>query len=75
MYLELKASVKWRNDFKQQNNLVCMKDTLIMPDQDAPIWFKPTKTFKIFMPTGFSEGSVVYNDSVSETMFIHEIQL
>jgi hypothetical protein len=75
MYLELKAPSKWKDEFIKQNNLVYKKDTAIIPEQDAPLWFKPSPTYKVYVPSGFSEGSVVYNDSVSERMFIYEIQL
>jgi hypothetical protein len=75
MYLELKAPAFWRDQFIKQNNLVYKKDTTIGLEQDAPIWFTPTTTYKIFIPSGFNEGSVYYNDSVSDRMFIYEIQL
>ncbi len=75
MYLELNATSLWRNEFIKQNNLVYKKDTTIGLEQDAPPWFTPATTFKIFIPSGFNEGSVYYNDSVSDRMFIYEIQL
>src|SRR5579863_2630679 len=66
MYLELKAPSKWRNEYIKQNNLVYKKDTTIALEQDAPQWFKPSPTYKVYVPSGFSEGSVYYNDSASE---------
>ena len=75
MYLELKATTFWRSEFIRQNNLVYKKDTTITLEQDAPDWFKPTAQYKIFIPSGFSEGSVYYYDTVGERMLIYEIQL
>lgn len=47
---------------------------VIVPYQEAPVWFKPPATGPIYIPTGLSEGSVYYCDSVSNRMFIYEIR-
>ena len=75
MFLELKASSHWKDEFIKQNNLIYKKDTAVMLEDDAPNWFKPSSTCRIFVPKGFNEGSVYYCDSTSDRMFIYEIQL
>jgi hypothetical protein len=75
MYLELKAPLAWRNEFVKQNNLLLLEDTSLVPDPDIPEWFKVSKKFKLYVPKGFSEGSAYYEDTITGTMFIHEVQL
>lgn len=75
MYLELEAPSKWRQDFVKDNKLVYKKDTVIQLYDDAPVWFKPTPAFKVYTPSGFSQGSAIFEDSISGRMFIVDIQL
>jgi hypothetical protein len=74
MYLELKASALWRKEFIKQNNLVENKETNDVTS-DAPSWFRPGKNFRTLTPSGFTQGSTYYEDTVSGRMFIYEIQL
>jgi hypothetical protein len=74
MSLELKASPLWRKELIKQNNLVETKERTSIPSK-APTWFKPTESFKAFTQSGFSQGSVYFEDTVSGRMFIYEIQL
>ena len=74
MYLELKAPADWRNEFIRQNNFVNSKGNSNIP-ADAPFWFKPAVNFKAWIPSGFTQGSTYYEDTLSRKMFIYEIQL
>jgi hypothetical protein len=74
MYLELKTSPLWINEFNGQNNLVESKEQTDIPP-DAPVWFKPTKRFKSLRQSEPSQGSVYFEDMISGTMYIYEIQL
>jgi hypothetical protein len=74
MYLELKASRLWRNEFIKQNNLVENKEPKSIPS-DAPNWFKPGKNYRSLTLPGFSQGSIYYEDTITGQMFIYEIQL
>jgi hypothetical protein len=73
LYMELKATRLWRKEFIKQNNLVVTTDYEI-PD-DAPSWFKLNSGFKMWKPSGFDQGSLYLEDSVTEHFFIYEIQL
>lgn len=74
IYLELKGSPLWRNEFIKQNSLIQGKTDESLPS-NAPSWFKPTAKFKIWKPSKFSQGAVYYENSQSGQMFIYEIQL
>jgi hypothetical protein len=73
MYLELKASPLWRAEFIRQNNLKL--DTFYAISDDAPSWFKPIGSYKIWRPSGFDQGSVYFEDTVEGHLFIYDIQL
>jgi hypothetical protein len=75
LYLELKAPLTWRNEFIKQNNLIILKDTTLAPDPDIPEWFKTSKKFNLYVPKGFNQGSSYYEDTLSGTMFLHDVQL
>jgi hypothetical protein len=75
MYLKLQAPELWRRNFIKQNHLVYLKDTSLAPDPDVPDWFRPTNKDKVYVPSGFNQGSVYYEDTVTGTMFLHEVQL
>ena len=74
MYLELIALPLWRSEFIKQNNLVENKEESNIP-ADAPNWFKPGKKFRALVHSGFSQGSIYFEDTTTGKMFIHEIQL
>jgi hypothetical protein len=74
MYLELNPSDEWKTEFIKQNDLVQPKIAPKDPP-DAPSWFKPTKNCKLWVPTGYSQGSVYYEDTLTGHLFIYEIQL
>jgi len=76
MYLEIEASAKWRSDFISQNHLVQIWISEIPPPgPDVPEWFKPDDRFKIWTTPGMNQGSIYFEDSLSNRMFLHEVQL
>lgn len=74
MYMDVKTPQAWRSQFIKQNNLVETTDQYGLPS-DAPDWFKPTKSFRAFVPAGPGQGSVYYEDTLTGRMLIYEIQL
>ena len=74
MYLELKASPLWMNEFIKQNNLVESKERMAIPF-DAPVWFKPNDSFKSLKQSEYGQGSAYFEDTLNGKMFIYEIQL
>ena len=74
MYLKLKASNSWIKQFVTQNKLRFVANEPNYPS-DAPDWFKPLSSFKVWEPSGFNQGSVIYVDYITGPMFIYEIQL
>lgn len=73
MYMELKTSPLWRSEFIRQNSL--KRDTVYTLPDDTPSWFKPGPSDRIWQPSGFSQGSVYFEDSLSGRLLIYEIQL
>ncbi len=75
VYLKLKPSKKWWNDFIQSNALSRTREKWQAPD-DAPTWFTPNKQ-SIMYNSGeeFSFGSRYFRDSLTGECYIYEIQL
>lgn len=75
MYLELQAPKSWVNSFIALNNLAPAKDSSFVQPSEAPSWFKPTKSQIAFEPSGFSQGSTYFIDTLTGHMLMYEIQL
>ena len=75
MYLELSATNNWTSEFIKQNNLKLLTSTTIDLPLDAPIWFKVKSGCKVFVPSGFSHGSLYFLDNKTRHLLIYEIQL
>ena len=75
MYLELIASKNWLSEFIKQNDLKLLTSTSFDLPPDAPSWFKVKPGFKVFTPSGFSQGSIYFIDEKTGYMLIYEIQL
>lgn len=73
MYMELKVPRLWRSEFIRRNNF--RRDTIYSLPEDAPAWFKPGPLDRIWQPSGFNQGSVCFEDSVTGRFLIYEIQL
>jgi hypothetical protein len=74
MYLKLKPSKIWWDEFVKQNSLVVDTTKWSKPD-DAPDWFEPTKDSKEYGQTGFSQGSQYFQDTTTGICYSYEIQL
>jgi hypothetical protein len=74
LYMELQAPRFWIDQFIIQNNLVKDSNDPALPS-DAPNWFKPNKNSQVFKQKGYSEGSLVFEDTAADRMFLYEIQL
>jgi hypothetical protein len=76
MYMELVASSEWRSAFISQNHLLQIKKAdMQTSDAGTPNWFKPSNRCTIWIPSGFNQGSIYFDDSVNNRMFLHEVQL
>jgi hypothetical protein len=73
MYLELEAPTNWINQFNIQNNLKPADDAAL--PSDAPSWFKPSKTVRVFKQAGSDQGSRYFEDPLAGKMFVYEVQL
>lgn len=74
MYLKLKPSKNWWDQFIQQNELRIDTTKWVRPE-DAPEWFTPTASSLHYIPSGFSQGSRYFRDTVSGICYMYEIQL
>ncbi len=74
VYLELNAPTYWRKEFIRRNNLIPNTIPVQLPGE-APSWFQPSKGYKVWVPSDFSQGSKYYEDTTSGHMFFYEIQL
>lgn len=74
MYLKLKPSKTWWNEFINQNSLTVDTTKWTKPD-DAPSWFEPTENSKQYGQLGFSQGSRYFQDTSTGVCYIYEIQL
>jgi len=74
VYLELKPSKIWWEDFVRQNSLSPDNDSWSKPSE-APIWFKPpTKSIR-YKNQQLDQGSRYFRDSITGICYIYEIQL
>ena len=72
LFMELQASADWRNNFINLNELAVDDDEWSIP-ADAPAWFKPDNTYKVWkQPQPFAE-SIYFEDTTSGKMFIYEV--
>ncbi len=74
MYLELKSSKTWWEEFIQHNSLAPDTTKWSRPN-DAPKWFTPSENSIQFGQTGFSQGSRYFYDTTTGVCCIYEIQL
>jgi hypothetical protein len=72
VYLELIASVNWKNQFIKQNHLTSAQNVEL--PSHAPAWFKLGKLYKLWKHPG-DENSVYFEDLSTGHFFIYEQQL
>lgn len=74
MYLKLKPTKKWWNEFIAQNHLQI--DTMDWAKTfDSPIWFNPSKNSIRYKNYEFDQGSRYFQDTLTKEYYIYEIQL
>ncbi|EKR65646.1 hypothetical protein LEP1GSC036_4092 [Leptospira weilii str. 2006001853] len=49
LFLELKAPLPWREEFKRLNHLIEVKPDGGLPSGNAPKWFRPPKYYKVLI--------------------------
>ncbi len=75
MYLKLKPSDKWWNEFIKQNQLSVDKRDWITPS-NMPIWFNPSEnSIRFSDKSDFDQGSRYFKDTLTGVCYIYEIQL
>ncbi len=74
MYLELTVPNDWWEGFRTQNKLSLTKANWDVPS-DAPTWFKPPHPYQMWKLPDEYQQSRYFKDSLSDTLFIYEIQL
>jgi hypothetical protein len=76
LFMELQPSAAWQKEFMRENKLVLVDDDdeWTVPD-DAPTWFAPAKSYKVLkLPLPYGE-SRYFIDSLTNHMFIFEIEM
>lgn len=74
VYLELKPSKSWLNEFIKQNNLIESKNKWTKTDE-TPVWFNPSESSKIYRTDEDFNESRFFYDEKTELCFIYEVQL
>ncbi|WP_369750510.1 hypothetical protein [Leptospira sp. P2653] len=75
LFLELKAPLPWRKEFKRLNHLIEVESDKTEPS-DAPDWFRPPKYYKVLIPSGeYGQRSVYYENPKNGHMFLYDVQL
>ena len=76
LFMELQPSAAWQKKFMRENKLVLIDDDdeWTVPE-NAPSWFKPSKSYKVLkLPLPYGE-SRYFIDSATNHMFIFEIEM
>ena|SRR5215211_5787388 len=73
IYLQLNGTAKYISAMIRNNHLIQTTGYKI-PD-DAPSWFKPGKTYRIWKPSGLDQGSFYLQDPASNDVFIYQVSL
>ena len=77
LYLKLRPTFTWWNEFLKQNHLRIDTTIWTMPS-DAPKWFQPSKNFvrfRFYDSGNFDQGSRYFRDTINNDCYIYEIQL
>ncbi|EMN90028.1 hypothetical protein [Leptospira weilii] len=76
LFLELKAPLPWREEFKRLNHLIEVKPDGGLPSENAPKWFRPPKYYKVLISnTEHGQGSVYYENQKTGHIFLYDVQL
>jgi len=75
IYLKIKPSRHWFNEFKKQNHLVIDNRDWTKPD-DSPSWFDPQiNSTRYSNGKDFDQGSRYLYDSIPGIFYLYEVQL
>lgn len=74
LYLKIKPTERWWDEFVRQNQLQVDNETWIKPS-DSPNWFQLTDKFEIYKPTGNFNNSRYFRNKVTGECYLYEIQL
>lgn len=81
LFLEIKAPLQWRKEFKELNQLKevkrkSSKNKYFDQNAEYPVWFKPPKYFKVFIPKSeYIKGSTYFENPVDGHMFLYDVHL
>ena len=73
MYLELEASLIWRIQFVNQNQLVQTNAVEEIPS-NAPGWFKPNSKSRIWTKASSPQPAYYYEDTINGKFYMYEVQ-
>lgn len=74
LYLKIKPTYTWWNEFVKQNHLQVDKEKWTKP-ADSPNWFLPGNKFEVYKPSDdFNDSRYFWNNSTGDCYF-YEIQL
>ena len=74
LYLRIKPTDKWWDEFVKQNQLQIDNEKLSKPS-DSPTWFQLTDKIEIYKPADDSNHSRYFRDKVTGECYLYEIQL
>ena len=75
LYLEMKTSKIWIEQFIKINHLKLSKEIEIDLPADAPFWFKPKEGLKVYISSDYSQGSIYFVNAETGYILIYEIQI
>ena len=73
VFLHLSATEEWKSMLKKQHNLQPLSQKFELPHKN-PEWFRPNSTALIFTPNGSYTGPFYFEDSVSNDIYIYQLQ-
>lgn len=74
MFMKIKPTTEWWNEFIKQNQLLLNKGKWTKPSE-APVWFNPTKTTIKYNSSDIMNQSIYLRDTLTGVCFIYELQL
>ena len=74
MFMKIKPTTEWWNEFIKQNQLLLNKGKWTIPSE-APDWFNPTKNTIKYNSSDIMNQSIYLRDTLTGVCFIYESQL
>jgi hypothetical protein len=75
LYMEMTVSKKWWEEVKKGNGFIRADWKKWSWPTDTPTWFKPPKRYEMWRFPDEYQWSRYFKDSLSDTLYIYEIQL